>query len=116
MPQAPPAAHAPSRSSRPRLLLALLVVLLAALAPIGKQGITSALEAWREHQRVTARVSALRAENAHLRRVAERLRGDLAVIEGMARDELGLIRPRETAFPTPGSPPDSAALRRSARR
>lgn len=107
MHKAPPAPDARPRSSRPGVTVALLVVLLATLAPLGKQGVTSALHTWREHQRITARVSALRAENTHLRRVTERLRGDLAVIEAAAREQLGLGRPRETGFVLRGSSPDS---------
>jgi cell division protein FtsB len=37
----------------------------------------------------------LRAENAALRRRAERLRTDPATIEGVARETLGLVRPGE---------------------
>ena len=83
---------------RPGLLLALLVSLLVAHALLGEQGLASALDTWRAHRLLTAQVSALRAENVRLRRVSERLRGDLATIEAVAREELGLIQPGETVF------------------
>ena len=84
--------------SRPGTLLALLVFLLVAHALFGERGLSSALDTWRAHRLLTAQVSALRAENVRLRRVTERLRGDLATIEAVAREELGLIRPGETVF------------------
>ena len=80
------------------MLLALLVSLLVAHALIGERGLSSALATWRAHRLLTAQVSALRAENVRLRRVTERLRGDLATIEAVAREELGLIKPGETVF------------------
>lgn len=80
------------------MLLALLVSLLVAHALIGEQGLVPALDTWRAHQLLTAQVSALRAENVRLRRVTERLRGDLSTIEAVAREELGLIQPGETVF------------------
>ena len=84
--------------SRPGMFLALLVSLLVAHALFGEQGLASALDTWRTHRLLTAQVSALRAENARLRRVSERLRSDLVTIEAVAREELGLIKPGETVF------------------
>ncbi len=72
--------------------------LLVAHALIGERGLSSAFATWRAHRLLTAQVSALRVENVRLRRVTERLRGDLATIEAVAREELGLIKPGETVF------------------
>ena len=80
------------------MLLALVVTLLVGHALIGEQGFSSALDTWRTYQRLTVQVSALRAENVRLKRVAQRLRDDLATIEWVAREELGLIQPGETVF------------------
>ena len=100
-PHAAPPRQRPDRRSwplRPALLLAMLVTLLVAHALIGEQGFSSALDARRTYQRLTAQVSALRAENVRLRRITQRLRGDLATIEAVAREEMGLIRRGETVF------------------
>ena len=95
------------------MILALGVALLVTHALIGEQGLSPALDARRAHQRLAAEVDAIRAENARLQGIARRLRGDLAAIEAVAREELGLIRPGETVVllgggprgSRPGSPP-----------
>ncbi len=101
---------------RPALFLALLVTLLVAHALIGEQGFSSALDTWRTYQRLTADVSTLRAENVRLRRETQRLRGDLATIEAVAREELGLILPGEKVFLLGDAPRNSGPVRRAGHR
>ena len=101
---------------RPAMLLTLVVALLVAHALIGDQGFSSSLDTWRTYQQLTAQVSALRAENVRLRRVTQRLTGDLATIEAVAREELGLIQPGETVFLLGDAPRDSASIRPVANR
>ena len=106
MPNAPHAVHARPRPRtgwrrwlrRPVLLLILVVSILVGHALNGEQGFSSPLTTWRTYHRLTAQVSALRTENVRLRLVTHRLRGDLATIEAVARQELGLIQPGETVF------------------
>lgn len=61
----------------------------------GDRGLPAMLQARRDAQQLTARIAALRAENAGLHRRAEALRNDPAAIEAEARAALGLVRPGE---------------------
>lgn len=101
---------------RPALFVALLVTLLVANALIGEQGFSSAFDTWRTYQRLTADVSTLRAENVRLRLETQRLRGDLATIEAVAREELGLILPGEKVFLLGDAPRSSGPVRRAGHR
>lgn len=85
----------------PRILrwlvfLAAAVILVDAL--IGERGLLDGLRARQEYAALQAQVERLRAENAHLREDARRLKEDPGAIEAIARDELGLIFPGETLF------------------
>ena len=102
--------------ARPGLFLALLVTLLVAHALIGEQGVSSGLNTRRTYQRLRVDVSTLRAENVRLRLEAQRLRGDLATIEAVAREELGLILPGEKVFLLGDAPRNSGPVRRAGHR
>jgi cell division protein FtsB len=56
------------------------------------------MRARRKYQEVAASLDTLRQENAKLREDMRRLNEDPATIEGVAREELGLIRPGEIVF------------------
>jgi cell division protein FtsB len=88
---------APRRRHNPWLRRALVFVTLVVLADalFGDRGLAQALRARQDHRQAVAELSTLRGENAALRDEARRLRDDPATIEGVAREELGLIRPGE---------------------
>jgi cell division protein FtsB len=68
---------------------------LAANALIGERGLSETLRARQEFQKAVSDVSRLQYENAALAEVVRRLRHDARTIEGVARAELGLIKPGE---------------------
>lgn len=65
-------------------------------ALVGEKGYLATLQARQEQERAAAALYRLRAENARLQYEAERLRHDPTMVEAVAREELGLIRPGET--------------------
>jgi cell division protein FtsB len=65
---------------------------------VGDRGLLAMLRARKSYDELTAAVARQRAENAHLREEARRLREDPAAIEEIARRDLGLIRPGEKVF------------------
>lgn len=81
-----------------RLLFSLLTAILIANALVGERGLPATLEIRRAHRELTAAIAALRAENVRLQHEAERLRSDPAAIEGLARGNLGFVRPGERLF------------------
>lgn len=81
---------------RRALIFATVVVLLNAL--VGQGGLSESLRARREYADVQARLSALQRENAFLAGQMRRLSSDSRTIEGVAREELGLIRRGEVMF------------------
>ena len=78
-----------------RLAIAFGVCLLLFGLFGGDHGLPAMLQAHRDARTLTARIAALRAENAELRRRIDALRGDPAAIEAEARASLGLVRPGE---------------------
>jgi cell division protein FtsB len=75
------------------LIFATVVLLVDAL--IGEKGFVETMRARRQSGNVVASVERLREENASLRERARRLREDRTMIESVAREDLGLIRPGE---------------------
>lgn len=69
------------------------------------------IQARRDARALASEISALRAENALLRRRAEALRRDPRVIESVARETLGLARPGEIVVTRPAARPSPAGLR-----
>ena len=68
---------------------------LAVNALIGERGLSETLRARREFRNAVAQLSRVQYENAALMETIARLRHDARTIEGVARAELGLIRPGE---------------------
>jgi len=92
--------------SRPVWAVLTLLGLLLVAALLGDNG---ALRLWRlrgEVQALHRDVQALEAENERLTRAIADLRDDPAVLERLAREELGLVRPGERVlrFPRPPGP------------
>jgi cell division protein FtsB len=65
---------------------------------VGDRGLPAMLRARHEYDELADNIARQRAENARLREEARRLREDPAIIEEIARRELGLIRPGEKVF------------------
>ena len=90
----------PHRGGR-RLFVAsclFVVCLLIVDALVGDQGLVATMRARRQYDQLGADLTRVRAENARLREEARRLREDPAMIEEIARRELGLMSPGEKVF------------------
>ena len=67
-------------------------------ALVGDRGFLAMLKARQQFRTLESALARARTENARLREEARELREDPAAIEGIARKELGLIRPGEKLF------------------
>jgi cell division protein FtsB len=72
------------------------VLLVDAL--VGDKGLMERLRARRQLQEAEASLAAIRQQNAQMRDYVLRLNDDPVLIEAVAREELGLIRPGELLF------------------
>jgi cell division protein FtsB len=94
---------------RPGWIVAVVLVALVVAALLGDNGV---LQLWRlqaEVESLHREVQALEAENERLARAIAELRHDPAVIERLAREELGLVRPGERVLRFPRTPgPDAS--------
>jgi cell division protein FtsB len=84
-----------------QLLTAALVLAIAAVAGsvlLGPQGVRHLRALRAERRRLAAATVALLGENARLHAEIGRLEHDDAYLEGLARRELGLVRPGETVY------------------
>jgi len=100
----------PRRPLHPAWLVAGALALLLLAGVLGDNG---ALQLWRLRADVDALhrdVQVLEAENERLSRAIAELRDDPSVLERIAREELGLVRPGERVLRFPKSArPDAAA-------
>ena len=64
----------------------------------GEAGLAATMRARREYAAAEGQLRSLRATNAGLREQVRRLSSEPGEIEGVARTELGLIRPGEVLF------------------
>jgi len=78
------------------LVLAIVAVALSSL--FGDDGVTHLLHLRTERQALGSTAFGLLERNQDLRRQIERLRGDDLYLEGLARRELGLVRPNEFVY------------------
>jgi cell division protein FtsB len=79
-------------------LLFFITAVLVVDALIGDKGFMDTLRVRREWHDLARSVEKLRDENARLVEQARRLRDDPATLEGIAREEHGMIRPGEVLF------------------
>lgn len=89
-----------SQAAKRRVSMLLLFVasVLIVDALIGDRGLIETIRARREYARLQSSLHEFRMENSRLRAEIKRLREDPRAIEGIARRELGLIRPGEVLF------------------
>ena len=100
------------RTARVLLIFVTCVLVLNALA--GDRGLLATVSAGRAHGALSDDIEAIRKENASLREEVRRLREEPGVIEGIARRELGLIRPGERLFVVAEGPePEANGVPRS---
>ena len=90
------------KARRLRLLrTVVLVVLAVSFAVYGGQGLTRVWTLKQDVESLEREVGALRVETAQLTDEVNRLRTDPDVIERIAREKLGLVRPGERIYKLP---------------
>jgi cell division protein FtsB len=77
-------------------------------AVVGERGLLATRRVRKQYEANAAAIERQRAENARLREHVRRLTDDPAVIEELARGELGLMRPGEKVFIVRDVPPPTA--------
>lgn len=101
-------AEAPARSDSFRPVLGATVLLVLALLAIAGLKSSRDLEAARARERLLEkRIAATRAESERLRVRIDRLRHDPGMLERLAREDLGMVRPGDVIIelPVPGAAP-----------
>jgi cell division protein FtsB len=100
--------EAPVRTDSFRPVMGATVLLVLALLAIAALKSSRDLEAARARERLLqTRISATRAESERLRLRVERLRHDPGMLERLAREDLGMVRPGDVVveLPDAASPP-----------
>jgi len=93
---------APTRSDSFRPVLGAAVLLAFALLAIAALKSNRDLQAARAHERMlAAKIAATRAESEHLQVRIDRLRHDPGMLERLAREDLGMVRPRDVVIELP---------------
>jgi cell division protein FtsB len=105
--QAAATVDSPSRRKLLNLLLAFAAAVLLIDALVGEKGLLEGLRARQAYREAEASLNLLKRENAALAEDVRRLNESQAAIEGLAREELGLIKPGETMFIIRDVPPAS---------
>lgn len=93
---------APARSDSFRPVLGAAVLLAFALLAIAALKSNRDLQAARAHERtLKEKIAATRAESERLQVRIDRLRHDPGMLEKLAREDLGLVRPRDVVIELP---------------
>ncbi len=77
------------------------LIFLTGLAVVGERSIDRFWSLREEVNRVQREIQRLEAENEELSRTVDRLKDDPSVIEQIAREELGMVRPGEKVLRFP---------------
>jgi cell division protein FtsB len=102
--------EAPVRSDSFRPVLGATVLLLFALLAMAALKSSRDLEAARAHERsLRTRIAATQAESARLRVRIDRLRHDPSMLEKLAREDLGMVRPTDVVIELPDGDPHPPA-------
>src|SRR5262245_23261064 len=92
-----------TRLTRPGWIVVAALLLLAVMAVFGDNGVLALRRLRGEVDSLVREVRTLEAENERLSRAISELQEDPAVIERIAREELGLVRPGEWVLRFPRS-------------
>jgi cell division protein FtsB len=92
-----------TRLTRPGWIVVGALLVLAVMAVFGDNGVLALRRLRSEVDTLIREVHTLEAENERLSRAISELQEDPAVIERIAREELGLVRPGERVLRFPRS-------------
>lgn len=93
-----PGAAERSRWGRRLRVVGLGVIVLAILSAVGDRGVVRLYHLSRTRAELAREITRLKAANAQLAEEARVLREDPTRLEGIARDELGLVRPGDITY------------------
>jgi len=96
------------RHARELLILGFLLLILHDI--FGPHGVLAMRRSIKEAEQIRQDLQRLNEENRKLEGHVKALKTDPQTIEGIARDEMGLVRPGERIFKLPAKPSDSATL------
>jgi cell division protein FtsB len=91
-------ADAGTRWRRRLRLVGGVVALLALLSAVGERGVVPLYRLARTRSELNREIARLKEANARLTEEVRALREDPSRLEGIARDELGLVRPGEVIY------------------
>lgn len=95
------------------LFAALLVVVLFLLATLfGERGIMREVQYKRQKEKLEQELGKVEAQNTELRQEIEALRNNRKYIEGIARRELGMVKPDEIVYQFPPSGEPASTVKR----
>jgi cell division protein FtsB len=99
-----------TRLTRPGWIVVGVLLVLAVMAVFGDNGVLALRRLRGEVDSLVREVRTLEAQNERLSRAISELQEDPGVIERIAREELGLVRPGERVlrFPRSARPDESA--------
>ncbi len=99
-----------TRLTRPGWIVVGVLLVLAVMAVFGDNGVVALRRLRGEVDSLVRDVRTLEAQNERLSRAIRELQEDPGVIERIAREELGLVRPGERVlrFPRSARPDESA--------
>jgi cell division protein FtsB len=98
-----PDAPSPSDSFRP-VLGATVFLVLALLAIAALKSSRDLQAAHAREGELRQRITATRARNEQLRNRIDRLHGDRGLLERLAREDLGMVKPRDVVIELPEAP------------
>jgi cell division protein FtsB len=100
-----------ARLARPGWIVVGVLLVLAVMAIFGDNGVLALRRLRGEVDSLVREVKTLEAQNERLSRAISELQEDPGVIERIAREELGLVRPGERVlrFPRSGRPEESTS-------
>ncbi|HYB72276.1 MAG TPA: septum formation initiator family protein [Candidatus Sulfotelmatobacter sp.] len=106
---APAGGYGRPRWRRRLRLVGAMVILLAILSAVGDRGVVRLYRLARARAEITREIARLREVNGQLSEEVRALREDPSGVEGIARDELGLVRPGDIVYDFRGAREGSGA-------
>ncbi len=86
-----------------KIAVGLFIAVILGFSVFGDQGLISLIRMKRQKESLVREKNQLAKKNEKLRQEIERLESDYLYIERLAREELGMVKPREFVFQFPTS-------------
>ncbi|MFO8056911.1 MAG: septum formation initiator family protein [bacterium] len=86
-----------------KIAVGLFIALILGFTVFGDRGLVSLIKMKRQKEALVRQKEKLEESNRELRQQIDRLRDDYLYIERLAREELGMVKPKEFVFQFPSS-------------